>query len=565
MESQGPFRGGDRFLKYEIRSLIGSGGYAFVYHAYDPHLERDVALKIIPGRGEAGRDLVRRAKREAQFQLQLEHPNIVRLYDAGATDELMAYLVMEKLVGRTLRDALTHSGPLSPREGLTIGLQVARALAAAHARRLIHRDVKPENTFIVAENTVKVLDFGIAKVLGAPGQTTDKDRLHGSLLYMSPEQLRGLAVTEKSDLFALGTMLYESLHRHPTLGEGPSTFREVGWRQIAVMPRPLHEVAPEVPLEVSRFVQRAIMKDPADRYASMLEFIDRAQKLLGRLAEDRTARGARAPARDLSQSSEARSLTAFGLLVDCWPGTAVDGSDTERQATLPFATTADSYAPAGERDGHLGPQPRSLHASTQGLSLPAATHTVPPPPGAPRLRVPKLSRVTWLFVPLLFVVVFAVAYRAIGQSVAGQPPTTRAGVPQPAIRSARTASRAPDPELQSPQVAEAAPANRGADPGPASEPGASRAAGGAETVHRRSEVSQEHAGRSRSQRAKRGSQLTGAKNPARRLSPSSAPGASAVPAADVAPPAGSSVQELPDWWSPDDPITLPSSGLDDEP
>lgn len=325
MDSQGPFRAGDRFLKYEVRSLLGSGGYAFVYHAYDPHLERDVALKIIPGRGSTGRDLVRRAKREAQFQLQLEHENIVRLYDAGATDDLIAYLVMEKLEGRTLREVLNENGTLSPIEAVSVGLQVARALAAAHAERLIHRDVKPENTFITAGNLVKVLDFGIAKVLGAPGQTTDKDRLHGSLLYMSPEQLRGLPVSEKSDLFALGTMLYEALHEHPALSGGPSTFREVGWRQIAVLPRPLHEVA-SIPLEVSRFVERAILKDPRDRYASMQEFIERAKPLLERLASESPG----APARDLSRGPSGRDVGSQKPPSHVGPGCAVDSGNNRR-------------------------------------------------------------------------------------------------------------------------------------------------------------------------------------------------------------------------------------------
>src|SRR6185436_8340272 len=269
---RGPFQPGDRFQKWEIRGLIGRGGHAYVYEAHDPFLSLDVAIKIIPSSKDTGRDLVARARSEARVLIRINHPNVVKIMDAGATDEGMVYLVMEKLNGRDLRKVLRQHGRITAIEALRVAVQAAEAVAAAHAAGAIHRDLKPENVFICREQLIKVLDFGIAKVMGYGAPTTQKDLLHGTVLYMPPEQLKGLGVTARSDIFSLGTLLYEALHHHPALlGSEVPTVQELGWIQIERLPPLLSKLDPTIPAHVARFVQRAIMKSPEQRYSSMAE------------------------------------------------------------------------------------------------------------------------------------------------------------------------------------------------------------------------------------------------------------------------------------------------------
>jgi serine/threonine protein kinase len=273
-------------LKYEVRKLIGKGGHAFVYDCFDPFLGRPVALKVIPPR-PVGRSLARRAREEARLLVRMNHDGIVKVYDAGGTDEGLIYLVMERLVGRSLRDALRELGRLTAAEALQVALQVADAVELAHRDGVIHRDLKPENVFVQPGNRLKVHDFGIAKVLGAAGSTTRKDRLPGTLLYMAPEQLRGFPASAQSDVFSLGTLLYESLYRHPALlGPEEPTFELIGRRQIELLPPLLSDVDPTLPRHVARFVQRALMKHPDQRFQSMGELAAAAKAALGRLEAD---------------------------------------------------------------------------------------------------------------------------------------------------------------------------------------------------------------------------------------------------------------------------------------
>ncbi len=270
---QGPFAPGEQFQKFEIRRLIGRGGHAYVYHGYDGFLDRHIALKVIPDPIERGRDLQRRAQLEARVLCKLQHPNLVHVFDAGTIDDEIVFLVMELLEGRTLRDVFREYRSLSVAEVLRIGAQIADGVHAAHERNAIHRDLKPENVFVQAGNAIKVLDFGIAKLLGASNQTTQKDLLHGTMLYMSPEHLQGLGVTPRSDIYALGTILYEAVAGGPPclLGVEEPTIRELAWIQISRIPRPLDELVPGVPHFVARAIQRMLAKDPADRFATMDE------------------------------------------------------------------------------------------------------------------------------------------------------------------------------------------------------------------------------------------------------------------------------------------------------
>ena len=209
-----PLSAGTRLGPYEVVSAIGAGGMGEVYRARDSRLGRDVALKILPASFAGDSDRRARFEREAQAIAALSHPNIVAVYDTGV-HEGQIYLVMELLDGETLRDRL-RAGALPVRKAVDAGVQIARGLAAAHAKGLVHRDLKPENLFILADGQVKILDFGLARVLSTgSGATetvpvvTDPGTVMGTVGYMAPEQVRGQTVDARADLFALGAVLYE--------------------------------------------------------------------------------------------------------------------------------------------------------------------------------------------------------------------------------------------------------------------------------------------------------------------------------------------------------------------
>jgi serine/threonine-protein kinase len=331
-----PLQVGATFLqKYEVKALLGKGGYAYVYECLEPFLNRTVAIKVIRAAREHGRDLTKRARAEARVLAHLTHENLVQLYDAGIADGLI-YLVMEKLDGRTLRDVLRDLRCLTPIETLHIAFQVAAGMQAAHREDIIHRDLKPENIFILPGNRVKVLDFGIAKFLGY--QTTQKDVLQGTVLYMSPEHLQGTGVTARSDVFALGTILYECLYCHPLAVRGlPPTLQQAAWAQMSSLPPLLSDMDPSIPPELANFVQRAIVKLPEQRYAGMADLREAARQVLQRLAESARRSGSVLRLRDLSCASGTEAA----------PGREQRGWEQLRATTLRVSrpSFADDSAP----------------------------------------------------------------------------------------------------------------------------------------------------------------------------------------------------------------------------
>ena len=195
--------------RYRLVELLGSGGMATIYRATDTGLGRDVALKLLRPEYLRDPDFSSRFRQEAQAAASLSHPNIVTVYDYGE-DPSGPYIVMELIDGEDLATILRRSGALPPRQVARIGAGVARALAAAHARGLIHRDIKPGNVLIGADGTVKVVDFGIARAI-AEAQVTLPGTTLGSVHYFSPEQARGEPATTSSDIYSLGIVLYEML------------------------------------------------------------------------------------------------------------------------------------------------------------------------------------------------------------------------------------------------------------------------------------------------------------------------------------------------------------------
>jgi TolB-like protein/tetratricopeptide (TPR) repeat protein len=211
---------GSKLGPYEILSAIGAGGMGEVYRAKDPRLGRDVAIKVLPQSLVASPDALARFEREAKAVAALSHPNILSIFDFG-THEAIPYAVTELLEGETLRGKL-DTGPISQKLAVDYGLQIAKGLSAAHERGVVHRDLKPENLFVTKDGHVKILDFGLAKRVEAvspdkqtSGPTvsghTEPGTVMGTMGYMSPEQVRGLPVDHRSDIFSFGTILYELL------------------------------------------------------------------------------------------------------------------------------------------------------------------------------------------------------------------------------------------------------------------------------------------------------------------------------------------------------------------
>jgi serine/threonine protein kinase len=298
---------GDTFLtKYEIRGLIGRGGQATVYRSYDTFIDRDVAIKVMADAFDTKREHSRRAQMEARVLCRLHHPNIVHVYDAGSTDTGAIYIIMELLRGRTLRDILRELRNLTVYEALSVGAQIADGVEVAHGQQVIHRDLKPENVFIVEGNAVKVLDFGIAKFLTLTGITTQRDTLQGTMWYISPEHVQGHGVTPRSDIYALGSILYEAISGTPPclVGLKEVSTQSVAWSQITRVPPQLDEINPTVPGYVARLIQRMLAKDPNERPSSMAGVAEALRDACQRLQTE--SDGAVAVARELwnDQSSE---------------------------------------------------------------------------------------------------------------------------------------------------------------------------------------------------------------------------------------------------------------------
>jgi eukaryotic-like serine/threonine-protein kinase len=255
---------------YLVLDALGCGGMGVVYRARDTRLGRLAALKVLRPDSQAGADATRRLLREAQTASALNHPNILTIYEID-TDAGVDYIAMELVEGGTLAD-LIASGPLPAERALRLASQVADALAVAHAASIVHRDLKPSNIMMPASDRVKVVDFGLAKVSGAAQSTSETTTalstagaVVGTAPYMSPEQASGLAVDARSDLFSLGTILYEMLAgRMPFRGDSA-----VG--TLAAILRDTPAPIPGVRPVVARLVDRCLRKDPSDRFQSAAE------------------------------------------------------------------------------------------------------------------------------------------------------------------------------------------------------------------------------------------------------------------------------------------------------
>src|SRR4030095_16006514 len=247
-----------------------------VYRARDARLNRDVALKVLPIEYSTNPEWLRRFEREARAAGQLNHPNILTVYDVGVYEQA-PYIVAELLEGQELRELL-RDGAIPQRRALDFACQIANGLAAAHAKNVVHRDLKPENLFITTDGRLKILDFGLAKI-GAPwfGGSVDKEAptvaastmpgtIMGTVGYMSPEQVKGLEADHRSDIFVLGVILYEMLSgSRPFQGESSA---EVLHQILKTEPEELSERNPAISPMVARLVHRCLEKAPERRLQS---------------------------------------------------------------------------------------------------------------------------------------------------------------------------------------------------------------------------------------------------------------------------------------------------------
>ena len=283
---------GTRLGPYEILTLVGEGGMGKVYRARDTKLKRDVAIKVLPGSLARSAEALSRFEREARAVAALSHPNILPIFDFGS-EAGTTYAVMELLEGETLREPLLR-GPLPLRKALDVGLQVAEGLAAAHAKGIVHRDVKPENIFLTKDGHAKLLDFGLARhdvTRHDPADTrsptlaavSEKGVVLGTVAYMSPEQARGETVDFRSDQFSLGVVLYEML-----TGKRPFGGASAAETMAAIIrdePEPVTKLDPKLPALLGWIVQRCLSKDPEERYSSTKDLAKELQSLRAHLSE----------------------------------------------------------------------------------------------------------------------------------------------------------------------------------------------------------------------------------------------------------------------------------------
>lgn len=256
--------------RYLIESLIGVGGMANVYKGRDIRTGNEIAVKVLKEEFLGNEELVRRFKNESKAISILDHPNIVKVYDVSVTDQLQ-YIVMEYIDGITLKEYLKQrGGALTWKEVVHFATQVLSALEHAHSKGIVHRDVKPQNIMLQADGSIKMMDFGIARFSRAQSQTIS-DKAIGSVHYISPEQAKGDHTDARTDIYSVGVMLYEMLSgKLPFDGTGTVS---IAIMQISEKPKPLAEVAPNVPEGLRQITEKAMEKDPAARYQSAAEML----------------------------------------------------------------------------------------------------------------------------------------------------------------------------------------------------------------------------------------------------------------------------------------------------
>ena len=299
--------------RYAVIERIGVGGMAEVYRARDELLGREVAVKVLSERLSTDRSFVERFRREAQAAANLNHPNIVSLYDYGS-EGATNFIVMEYIDGKSLGDIISEEAPLLPERAAEIAGDVAKALERAHNAGLVHRDIKPNNIMLTSTGQTKVTDFGIVRAVGgeAEQQMTQTGMVIGTAAYLSPEQAQGNPVDARSDVYSLGCVLYEMLTKNtPFTGDTPLA---VAYKHVRETPDPPSSINPDVPEDLDAIAMKALAKNPDNRYASATEMRD-----------------------DLERFTSGQRVHATPLLGDTMAVTAVAGGTQVMRQTEVFS------------------------------------------------------------------------------------------------------------------------------------------------------------------------------------------------------------------------------------
>ena len=356
--------------RYELVKRIGRGGMAEVFLGNDRLLDRQVAIKMLFPEFAVDPNFVERFRREAQAAANLNHPNIVNVFDWGKHASTY-FIAMEYVDGRTLADILRTNGHLTSKQAAEIASEVAAALGFAHAAGLVHRDIKPANILIGTNGSVKVADFGIARALNAPTESnlTQAGAVMGTATYFSPEQAQGAQPDPRSDLYSLGVVMYEMIAgRPPFTGDNPVG---IAYRQVHDYPTPLNQLVADVPRPFEAIVAKLLSKDPAVRYSTadaLREDLRRfrmgerpvaLQSAAVARARDRTDDGGDARPRHRPAGPGAHRRAATRAAGAAWrrptPGPAPQGSRSRR-------ATASSPAPAGTPSPPSSPSSPSASA-----------------------------------------------------------------------------------------------------------------------------------------------------------------------------------------------------------
>ena len=325
-----------RLGHYEVLEVIGRGGFGVVLKAFDEKLHRVVAVKVMASQLASTSPARKRFVREARASAAVRHDNVVAIY--AVEEQPIPYLVMEYIAGQTLQQKLDQTGPLGTSEVLRIGQQVAAGLAAAHARGLIHRDVKPANILLESgvEPRVKVTDFGLARAAD-DASLTQSGFIAGTPMYMAPEQAQGEVIDHRADLFSLGSVLYVMCSGRPPFRA--STTLAVLKRVAEDTPRPIREIIPEVPEWLCAIIAKLHAKKPADRFVSAKEVAD----LLGRCLSELQQTGGVQPSPLLARSGDRPQRAPASV-----------ASEPIRSAPPPTSETTAAGA-GGKRRPWLGP------------------------------------------------------------------------------------------------------------------------------------------------------------------------------------------------------------------
>ncbi len=341
--SENGVRQGQVVDRYRIVQLIASGGMSRVYEAVHVFTHKPVALKVMRARFSERNDVISRFRHEAVALSSIQHQNVVRVENAGLTDEGHVFLAMELLSGRNLREELQAQKLLGVRASLELVAGVATGVAAAHAIGIIHRDLKPENIFCTDTGAPKVLDLGTAKFAGdnVPTTQTAHGKIVGTAAYVAPERLEGNPGDERCDIYSLGLVLYECIAGvHPMAPEGTwPKAAEIASRQISFRPAPIRGL----PEAVGQVIAKAIHKNPDKRYRSMLEFSEAIHVALLTLNGNRASPISVVPARN---RRELRVPIAAGVILGVAAGGAVFQLRQTAARPMAEAPMLDVSAPA---------------------------------------------------------------------------------------------------------------------------------------------------------------------------------------------------------------------------